>query len=384
MVLGLRGVRPVLVLGTSRFSASVWAVVFVVASFTGATSSFAGGTMGGTMDEPASLTLEVVLPGALDRVELVPHDPRMPGLADEAPEAAAGLYVGTLAESGRSLHLVWTHEVALGVLDAVGGAIWVTVDAGTLVPFPAGSKVPAPGPMSDPVFSPMHDPHGAPLAATAARDGVLQLKLDADSAFHDATLGTWREMQLAVIHLVDAIYRASLGFSIEVVAQNTWTAADPEPYVSSGDCSNVVRSFRNYWEGESSTTSHVHEATHLFSGTGFAGTIIGCAFVGQLETAWAYGVSHVSGFLGNPLMNLYRNTVLVSHEVGHNFNGVHSLALGSSCAGGTIMYAQLCANSPMFSGAESLFLCQAGLVGECDLLQGGNAQRMWSYASPRI
>ncbi len=329
--------------------------------------------------------LIVDLPGHRDSVELVTHDPRIPDLAETAPSAADGLFTGVLRDSGWALHLVWTNDLALGVLAADSGAIWVTVDAGRLVPF-----IPTPHTMAaipETLSPPLHAPAEEPMqeSSVSTQDGVLQVMLDGDHMFHRQHLEGWREAQLAVIHLVDAIYQTNLGFPIEVVEQHVWTQEEQEPWEDErmlcGGGSTHLRHFRDYWEGTSPSVDSAREATHLFSGKTFNGNTIGCAYVGELDTSWAYGVSQVRGPL--QLSNLHQQVTLVSHELGHNFNGIHELAFGVSCAGGTIMFDTLCANSPVFSGAESLALCKAGLP-DCTLVVNGNAQRMWNYAEGRI
>lgn len=361
--------------GRASFAANGLVFVLVLASF----------VAGPSEPEPAARDLEVRLPGVVDQVELVPHDPRTPELAQAAPEAADSLFLGHLKERGWRLHLVWTEEVALGVLDLPTGATWVTVESDRIVPFvPVASKQ-QPMDLSPPLVAPQDDasPGMPSMEVSDTKDGVLQIALDADSTFYERLQETWREVQLMVIHLVDGVYQANLGISIEVVSQNVWTQEGSEPFLTSGSCFDVLPSFRSYWEDESPTTQDEREAMHLFVGEEFSGTTIGCAYIRQLETSRAYGVSQMTGPIGRIFLDLHRNVALVSHEIGHNFNGVHHLALGVSCYGATIMYDTLCANSPVFSGAESLAFCKVGVNTGCGLIQG-NAHRMWAYGSQQV
>lgn len=336
--------------------------------------------------DPDPLTLRVELPGVQDQVELVSHDPRPLALANTAPDAARGLYTGTLATQGWPLHLVYTDDVNLGVLAAPTGGQWVTVESGTLVPFQVQQMPIEPTGVPGHLDAEATEAGPVPAVPVSSQDGVLQIRLDGDQWFHSQYQGQWREVQLMVTHLVSGIYVANLGFPIEVVDQHVWTHDGPQPWgeadqLCQGGAQDPLRLFRSHWESALPITQNEHEAGHLFSGKRFAGNTIGCAYIRQLETSAAYGVSQVRGPVQNP--QLYQAVVLVSHELGHNFNGIHSLAIGPGCTGGTIMWPTLCQNSPVFSGAESLAACRAGLS-SCSLVSTGNAQRMHGYATERL
>ncbi|HEX2022780.1 MAG TPA: M12 family metallo-peptidase, partial [Candidatus Thermoplasmatota archaeon] len=235
-------------------------------------------------------------------------------------------------------------------------------------------------------------------AATGSVDGVLQILLDGDHEYWLRLGDSWDEYQLAVVSLVDLIYRAELGFGIEVVGQHVWTSPGPLSS-SSGFCSGVspdlLVQFTQHWESVAPTTRDVREAAHLFTGKTFAGGYVGCGWIGQLETSRAYAVSRV-GYAEAAKVDravAHRDALLVAHEIGHNFAGQHGRAaptpggvldlLRTGCLNGaTIMYPCVLLNSPAFSEAPPLL---AGPLASADVMQdGGNAPWMRAYATGRI
>lgn len=326
--------------------------------------------------------LPVRLPGVEDRVLLQPADPRSKVLAATAPEAARGLFTGHLDHLGWRLDLSEVDHEVLGVLADPAGARWVTLENGVLVPF----MPPAIGPL--PMTEPLRSKAGTELhtGSASTKDGVLQIRLDGDAAFYDAWGDQWLEVQLAIIHLVGAIYLANLGFPFEVVHQGIWYDEEEDPLDPQTVCGSgsLLAEYRNHLESESPTVESEWESSHLFSGRFFTGNTIGCAYIRQLDTSAAYAVSIVRQPTVSP--SLHRHVVLVAHEIGHNFGGLHSLAIGvpaMGCLGATIMWANLCGNSPVFSGFEQVTTCRFDLP-QCPVMHLGNAPRMWNYANQRI
>jgi hypothetical protein len=326
--------------------------------------------------------LEVALPGIVDRAVLEPYDPRTPELAATLPEAASGIWAGDLAIRGWRLHLVAQEEVALGVLAVPGAAQWVALEEGRIVPFTLDD--PGPGiPLPPPLRAP-EAPESITLPAASPKDGVLQIALEGDAQFRAAYFAHAENVQLTIITLVSAIFEANLGVSFEVTDQIIHSTAEPDPYqgadqICTSNNRDILRQFRNHWEAVSPTTQDVREAAHLFTGRFTTGTV-GCAYIKQLDTSWAYGVSSVASPVTNA--NLYRNVALVAHEIGHNFDGRHGLAVGVDCRTSTIMFPILCFNAPVFSHAEMVIPCRVGLA--CPPLHIGNAYPMWEYAMETI
>lgn len=337
--------------------------------------------------------------GPIAALDLEPADPRAPALIEAAPEAAAGLYEAHASETGVHLWLVSTGRTDLGVLATPAGARWVTVDDGALIPYRASAetgvslagdteRAPSMGPGDPSDSRSMHE-------VDADDDGVIQIALDGDSQYWVDKRSNWDEHQLQVAHLVNGFLRASTGIGLEVVRQHTYTWAErhDEPYTSNKLCDgfDLLDEFKEHWETERTPTgSAPREAAHLFAGRGIQGTTIGCAFVREIETEWAYGVSKIlPDPFGDPARyareaGLYRDAILVGHELGHNMGGSHDAALGAHCSVASIMFPILCYNRPSYSGAQlynAAPACQQLGVDSC--LQWTNAPSMRDYTLSR-
>ncbi len=319
----------------------------------------------------------------VDGVQLYPADPRSEALAGADPESAQHLYAGRTA-TGAVVHLARVDSGWLGVLAGPGAASWVTVQAGHLVP----AEVATLGSqhlVDDWDEELGTEPLGSQAGASSTRDGRLQLFIDSDQAYVARWGDQANEHRLAVIHLVDAIFQAQLGFAIEVVREHAWNQAIPG--TRSDSCGGVIYPWRSHWERVAPVTGSEHEAAHLFSGVPVPGTA-GCAFTRQLETSLAYGV-HETPPASQPDL-LAREVVIAAHELGHNFNGRHGRAaptpdgaVSQPCSWmttGTIMYP--CGGSavlPAFSDAHG-----QTLPGEHIMQDGGNVPHMKAYAASRI
>ncbi len=319
-------------------------------------------------------------------VTLVPADPRTDELARDAPGIADHLLAGELPGDRGRVHLVETPGATVGVLVTPSQLRWVTLEAGTLVPADVDAALP-PGALdgdtrkapSQRVNQPGPFGIGQP---GPGEDGELEIHLHGDAFYREDHPDDWREHQLAVIHLVDAMYRVSLDVPIEVVEQQAHEA--PSEDLSSHRICRLLFQFRHHMEDEhGSTTSMPREAGHLFTTRPRETNVIGCAFLGVLATPWSYGVSQLKATYD--VGDLSRDSLLVAHELGHNFDAVHRLGdTISHCTGATIMRAVHCLDHRRtFSGARTFHLdaCEPITLADC---VHGNAPRMVDHASGRI
>lgn len=327
-------------------------------------------------------------------LELVPADPRAPALSMEDPGTARGLYAAALPDGGR-LHLVWTQDRSIGVLSQGDEVSWVTVRDGQVVPLETMDPVPA-SLHGDQAWAPTQTPPGedapldpSPTPSGAAGDGVLDIHLEGDAAYRYRWGGLWGHHQLRVAHLVDAILQANLDIELQVESQHAWRSFLAEPYQSNQLCEepNLLREFRDHMETERTPTQEApREVAHLFTGKPIEGSTIGCGYVREIETSWAYAVSEVARIPSSddPLAaeqgSIYRDAILFAHELGHNMAGLHKYAEGVSCAASTIMWPVLCSNSPSYAGARTFDL-EPHCEGACTF---GNAGRMHAYTADRI
>lgn len=325
----------------------------------------------------AARGLAVDLPGLEDRVVLTSADPRSPDARAKAPSAAEGLLAGRTIGANRLIHLADTPHGTLGVADTPTGPTWVTVDEGTIVPaevetraLPRVDDGSARAPAGPQV-------HGSP----SPNDDAIQVFVDGDVPYWWDTRDRWDEHQLAVFHLVDAIYRANVGIPVEVVGQHVWRPSEPRPVTAKHFCAapdgqpSLLRQFRHHYEATNPTRDAKREAAQLLTGR-VPARYSGCGYLRQLDTRGAYAVSETQIDDGpNPL---YQDEILAAHELGHNANGRHFLSIHVGCAG-TIM-APACSSTPTFSGLV--------LSGDCEVYGyecggEGNAQWIERYARKR-
>jgi len=142
---------------------------------------------------------------------------------------------------------------------------------------------------------------------------VLELAVDADVEFYNAYGEDSTAEIEATLNMVDGIFEAELGITIDLVSVNVWQA-EPDPYTSteSGTQLNEVRS---YWNNNNSAVTR--DAVHLFTGKDLDGSTVGIAYVSVVcSTSVAYALSQDLG--SDILMPL-----LVAHELGHNLGANH-------------------------------------------------------------
>ena len=148
---------------------------------------------------------------------------------------------------------------------------------------------------------------------------IFEMAVDADAEFY-AVYGDQSTAEIeSILNMVDGIYEAELGLSIEIVSANVWQA-EPDPYTST-DSGTLLGEFRSYWNNNHSGINR--DAAHLFTGKELDGSTVGIAYVSVVcSTSVAYGLSQ--DLQSDTLMPL-----LVAHEVGHNLGANHD-ASGSS------------------------------------------------------
>lgn len=153
----------------------------------------------------------------------------------------------------------------------------------------------------------------------------LRLAFEADYQFTLANATTWQDRLLEVVNLVEMVYDPQIDVEFEVTWLGAWTT--PDPYVASHACYNPAQrrdgkleQLGAYWS--QNRTDVVRDTVHL-AARRLTGAYIGCAYIGALGS-YGYGVSAIS----SAPTALYDNVNLVSHEIGHNFDGLHERSIG--------------------------------------------------------
>ncbi len=119
-----------------------------------------------------------------------------------------------------------------------------------------------------------------------------------------------------------AIYEAEIDTSLYVNFLRLWPGtANGDPWTA-GDCTNQLYEFRDYWR--TNEAGQTRAIAHLLSGKN---TGCGIAWVGALcSSSYGYGVSaSIKGTFdpADPLPPVW-DIIVVSHEIGHNFNSPHT------------------------------------------------------------
>jgi len=168
------------------------------------------------------------------------------------------------------------------------------------------------------------------------------------------------------------IYESEVNTSLLVSYLKLWaTSADPWVQTS---CSSVLSEFRSYWNQNNGGISRT--AAHMLSGKP---TGCGIAYLGVLcNSSYGYGVSgSLYGNFNILSPGVVWDILVVSHEIGHNFNSPHSHCYNN--IGGSSAPVDQCYGSEggCYAGTTSL-PCSLGaghgcgtIMSYCHLLGGG-------------
>lgn len=262
------------------------------------------------------------------------------------PDSAVRVLVGpsgvtAIILTGDDTVVVWPKR--LTDPDAPRSAHAYTVDTGGRAafadPVDSGGEPGIPDPIPEQPFY--------TLPATQVRQARIFMVADeAFTRYHAAYYGIGatdraEEVAIAVVLMLDAVYAKQVGVRFSIAGVDLWTR--PDPFLAP-TLSATLGQLRDYYEfGGGRVTAPSRDLTHLLTGIDHPGTEVGRAYVGYLSTSYAYGVSEV-------LLPTQRTAVLVSHEVGHNFGGVHERAETSPP---TLMQANVCTCHEFSDGIPS-------------------------------
>ena len=132
----------------------------------------------------------------------------------------------------------------------------------------------------------------------------------------------------ALMNAVDGIYQAELGVAMHIRNLVVYTSADP--FSATTNYNTLLNEFSTFHFNNSSTPSQMlygADLAHLITNRNLDGSVIGVAWLsGLCDRQWGSALSE-----DWPSSSFYTMTLLLSHEMGHNYGAPHD---GSGdCAG---------------------------------------------------
>ena len=190
----------------------------------------------------------------------------------------------------------------------------------------------------------MFDAVGGVAAAAVPKQADIGLIADFEF-FSKPAHNTDTAVDLAeILNEVDGIYQSELGVTVQVAGTTVFTTAN-DPF-SAGTINQLLDQVRN-WRGANLGPGQPMFGTdlaHLFTGRNLDGNVIGIAYTGVLCSS-----THGAG-VDEDWTNPYSASLmslLMAHEMGHNFGAPHDHQAGSDCVaepGTFIMNPSLSAN----------------------------------------
>ncbi len=168
----------------------------------------------------------------------------------------------------------------------------------------------------------------ATVAATGLKRAVIGLIADYEY-FSKASHGATSAADLAeILNSVDGIYQSELGVTVQVGPTVVFTTqSDPFSATTMNSLLSEVGTYKNNNDNSPGQALYGSDLAHLFTGRNLDGGVIGIAYIGALCSS-GLGVGVDEDFS----TSLTLMTLLMAHEMGHNFGAPHDNQTGSACA----------------------------------------------------
>lgn len=190
--------------------------------------------------------------------------------------------------------------------------------------------------------APAHPGGAAGTALTVS--ALAEIGMVADYQYFNKHLGDSAADIAALINAVDGIYEADVGVTLRIRSTIVYTAA-ADPFSETTDYGALLNEFSTFHDANDDTPSQIlygADVAHLMTGRDLDGSIIGVAWMsGLCASFWGSALSQ------DFTTNFYVMTLLVGHEMGHNFGAPHDNESGSPCASTPGLYIM----NPMLSSS---------------------------------
>ena len=124
----------------------------------------------------------------------------------------------------------------------------------------------------------------------------------------------------AIINAVDGVYQSEIGVAMQIRSLTVYTTAN-DPFTDTADYSALLNEFSTFHDNNDNTSGQLlygSDLAHLITGRDMSGNVIGYSWVGTV--CQSYAGTGVSEAFNN---SLYIMTLLLAHEMGHNFGARH-------------------------------------------------------------
>jgi len=154
---------------------------------------------------------------------------------------------------------------------------------------------------------------------------ICRVAVDCDYEFWSAFQDTSAALDYVFVLFasMSLFYERDLGTKLALTFVRVWTTPD-DPYSYTGSAPDGLEEFRDYWRehhGMGDEEFVRRDLAHLLSGRamrswGYAGVL--CHY------DWGYSICGSSQMQPTLAANLYRDERTSGHEIGHNFDGIHT------------------------------------------------------------